>query len=188
MNIDEATLKKLLGHVAATSSLGLVLGAVVGVVSFSSQMNFEKRLQSLKGGDVTNLRSNPEFLEALLDLTPYRSIEPPRSEVLFDKMLRSCDSLVQCDLKLRSGFAPGVVRFTMNRHLRQLKDASAAMERICRNKLKDGSSGEDRDRLFAEYSTFSEALITCGDNLVHNAILTDTAEMAPLPPPPQARR
>lgn len=175
MKIDVKVAKDLAAHVATSGSIGLVLGSIMGAISFQSKLSFENKVSKLRG-DITSLKTDPDFLDALLALYPYRNIDPPRSVALFETMLRFCNSIVKCHLQLHSSASttPGVFQFSMNRYFVQLRDASAAMQRICERR---GAGLTDRDHeqsgLLVAYEASAEPMLRCADTYVHNSMMHD---------------
>lgn len=177
MKIDIKVAKELAAHVVTSGSIGLVLGSIMGAISFQSKLGFEKRVSKLKG-DLTSLKTDPDFLDAVLALYPYRGIDPPRSATLFDSMLRLCNSIVQCHLQLHSASSttPGVFQFSMNRYFVQLRDASGAMQRICERKAAETNALEhEHGGLLVAYETTAEPLLACADTYVHNSMMHDAS-------------
>ena len=172
MRFNVEVAKQLAAHVATSGSIGLFIGSLMGAISFQSRISHEKRVSKLQG-DITSLKTDPAFLDAVLELYPYRGVDPPRTATLYDTMLRYCNNIVQCHLQLNTSTAtPGVFQFSMNRYLSQLRDASAALERICKRKAAEMNLVEHKHGgLLVAYEASAEPMLQCADNYVHNALL-----------------
>lgn len=175
MKIDVKVAKELAAHVVTSGSIGLVVGSIMGAISFQSKLNFEQKVSKLKG-DITSLKTDPDFLDTVLALYPYRGVDPPRSTALFDKMLRFCNNIVQCHLQLHSSVSttPGVFQFSMNRYFVQLRDASTAMRRLCERKASElNALDHEQGGLLVAYETSAEPMLQCADTYVHNSMMHD---------------
>ena len=175
MKLDAKVAKDLACHVATSGSIGLFIGGIMGAVSFQSKLSFESKVNKLKG-DLTSLKTDPDFLDSLVALYPYRNIDPPRSATLFDNMVRLCNSIVMCHLQLNttSIVTPGVFQFSMNRYFVQLRDTSKAMQRICERKATVVNAlDHEHGGLLVAYENTAEPMLQCADTYVHNSMMHD---------------
>lgn len=182
--ISTDTTLRLVRHISASSSIACIFGAILGVISFNSEIQFEKRLAAIRPELVTHLRADAEFLNAVINLLPYRKIDSSQSRALFDKMCMICDAIVHCEQKsatesdvstdasYAASFPIRVAGFGINRYNRRLREASQAFERLCKRRMQTGDvTDEGQIRLLAEYASAAEPMLTIADNYVNNAML-----------------
>lgn len=173
MKGDVGTVSTMASYVATSGSIGLFIGSLMGLISFKTNLSRQKGTSKLRG-DITSLKTDVDFLDAVLALHPYRGVDLPRSGTLFDTMLRLCNNIVKCHLQMHgTSGAPGVFQFSMNRYLVQLRDASKAMQRICERKVATNiECPESEDGgLFLAYEMSAEPLLECADVYIHNSIM-----------------
>lgn len=167
-------LKKMASHVTTSSSIGLVFGAIVGFVSYNNEKSFANKIKHLKN-DITNLKSDPEFLDAILNLHPYRMIGDKKMEVVFDRIVACADAIVHCQRQLENRIIETprrVCGFAMGRYHRKLRDANTLLSQLCRERQGHGDVSDDEANLLTDYSIYSEAVLTIADNYLHNFMLS----------------
>ena len=140
MKIDNEAVKTVLTHIGKGGMVGFVIGSIAGAMSYKSKLSFDMHVKQMDTGevDISSLRIDPVFLQAVMDLRPYRKIALPRSKRLFETIVKCCNTIVHLYIQLNADnvVTPGVLQFRMNRYLRELKESLNAMERICRQQGK----------------------------------------------------
>lgn len=171
MKIDGEAIKTVLAHIGKGGAAGFVIGSIAGAMSYRSKLSFDKHVKQLEAGDVdiSSLRMDTVFLQAVMDLRAYRKIDLPRSKRVFETIVKCCNNIVHLYIQLNADnvVTPGVLQFRMNRYLRELREALDAMGRLCKRQ----GQTQSEDMLLVDYGRYSEAAYKCADNYIHNACL-----------------
>lgn len=167
--MDMNTFRGILAYVGKGSAIGMIAGGIMGAVSYKSQTSFDKRVQRLQNTDdvdISSLRRDEVFLQAIMEFQAYSKIDMPRSKRLFKTTVKCCNSIVHLYSQLHAEHVvtPGVLQFRMNRYLRELQEALQAMERTCRRVATDPG-------LVIDYEHYAGNVYKCADNYIHNACL-----------------
>lgn len=171
MKIDREAIKTVLSYIGKGGAVGFAIGSIAGAMSYKSKLSFDKHVKQLEAGevDISSLRIDTVFLQAVMDLRAYRKIDLPRSKRVFETIVKCCNNIVHLYIQLNADnvVTPGVLQFRMSRYLRELREALDAMARMCRQQ----GQTQTEDMLLADYDRYSEAVYKCADNYIHNACL-----------------
>jgi hypothetical protein len=170
MNQSPAVMRDAALSGAKGDGVGLVLGAVIGALTYRSRVKNQARIDALDIS-VVYLQTDATFLQSVLELRVYRKLHPPQSEHLFECVVQSCDCIVECYLGIntRGTVNPGVLRYRAHRMLKHVTDGLRALGRLTRQ---PGNSSVD-DEMLQQFETIAATVGTCADNYIHNMILID---------------
>ena len=157
--VDSQVAKAALAHVGKAGTIGLMLGMIVGAVSYNSKFERDRSVYRLKLR-IEYLKTDPVFLQAVIDVVEHRQ-NTPQSRALCDKIVDSCEGLVSNYLTIQSPHVKnsGVAQFRMSRYLLSLRRASVAFAQL----TKEAQDIDIEDRV--------STLVEMGDNYVHNVTL-----------------
>lgn len=173
MNMDMQNLKRVMTHIAQAGCVGFVLGGLVGVGTYGSDHEHERRRQSdAIEIDTDSLRLDTIFFDAVFALRPYRKVAADASKRLFDSIVRSSNDIVSYYLKLKDSECanPGVLSFRMHRFLREIRESIAALGRLCTH---HAAQNIVEFSTVVEFEAIARSIDTCADNYIQNSILTD---------------